>query len=92
MLELQVDEFAGMMDVLKHLDLGGGCPALSGDVADYIIKYSGHDYTWSDGTALDDELMDMTEEEMRIMNVYDPGYKRWYGDKLDDLILGEDDA
>lgn len=81
----EVDE---MFMVLVRLDLDD---SVSGATcfADYATRWGWA--VWdSHDSALDDELMDLTEEELQIMSFYTPGYRRWYSDKIDDLILGDE--
>ncbi|MCK5610574.1 hypothetical protein KAR91_52360 [Candidatus Pacearchaeota archaeon] len=81
-------ELEGMINVLKNVGLADGMPAFTSDVFDYVVKYSGHTMVWEDE---EDDMMDITEEEMRIMNVHDRGYRQWYHDQLDDIILGDEE-
>ena len=88
-----VVEVLKMMEVLTKLELGF-IPAVGSNIADYAVGYGASNSVamWdSNDNTLDDELLEMSEEEVRIMNSYNPGYEHWYMGKFDEILLGDED-
>ncbi len=86
------EELNGFRIILNKLDLGNRSTPSWEEVTNFVMVHG--EFAWSNNNAmdeLDEELMDITEEELRIMNSYNPGYERWYGNKLDDIILGDEE-
>jgi len=94
-------ELGYMESFLKKLDLPGFeddrnmFDSISWELykANYCAAYANVGY-YND--ELEEELLELTEEELRIMEVYDKGYGNWYDQKLSnavgDILLGEEDS
>lgn len=84
-------ELMNMMGTLEQLGFGE-VPAFGEEAANYIVHYSGvKSVMWdSTDTRIDDEYGNPTDEEADIMFICEHGVDAWL-DKMNDIILGEDE-
>lgn len=88
-----IDHVSNLFSMIDKLDLSDGEAYVEDAIPNYAVRY-GHGVVWDEKQhqELDDELSDLTEEELRIMNVYTPGYQRWFeSEYIDKVLLAEDE-
>lgn len=80
--------------MMDKLDLSDGEAYEHDVIPNYAVRY-GHGVVWDQAQhqELDDELSDLTEEELRIMDVYTKGYRQWFeSEYIDKVLLAEDES
>lgn len=86
----ETQSFINIFNLMYKFELSSSLTRGIGPLeAEYIAKHAVYYFVEKED---EEEFDDLTEEELRIMNMHDKGYSRWYGEKyIDTILLGDDD-